>query len=132
MPSQRSLVVGFAGFASILMILIGIFAFFAGLVGILHDEIYNTPKDYIFDLGVVGWGIIFMVLGAALVAAGFMQVFGFVWARAIGVALAVVLAVSNFLNIPYYPFWSLIMVALNIGVIWALTMHGREIMGDDA
>ncbi len=128
-PSRA--VVGFTGFACIVLILTGIFEAFAGLTGILEDEIYGDPRNYLFDLGVFGWGIVHMALGIVLVAAGFMLVLGAVWARAIGVILAAISATVNFLSIPYYPAWSILVLALNIGVIWALTVHGREIMGEE-
>jgi hypothetical protein len=50
-----------------------------------------------------------------------------VWARAVGIVLAALSAIANFLFIPYYPFWSLLMVALDVFVIWALARHGREV-----
>jgi hypothetical protein len=129
---RRSWVVGFTGYACLMLVLIGIFEAFAGLTGILEDEIYGDPRNYLFDLGVVGWGIAHMVLGVALVAAGFMLVLGAVWARAIGVAVAAISAMVNFLSIPYYPLWSILVLALNIGVIWALTVHGRDIIGEES
>jgi hypothetical protein len=59
-------------------------------------------------------------------------VLGAVWARAIGVAVAAISAMVNFLSIPYYPLWSILVLALNIGVIWALTVHGRDIIGEES
>jgi NADH:ubiquinone oxidoreductase subunit H len=50
-----------------------------------------------------------------------------VWARTIGVILATVSAIANFAFIPYYPVWSLAIIAVDIFVIWALTAHGRDI-----
>ena len=131
MESRRNMVFGFTGYAMIMMVLIGIFSFFAGLVGIFENELYREPPDYLFNLGVVGWGIVQMAIGALLIAAAFMMIFGVVWARVVGVAFATISAVINFLAIPYYPIWSLMVLALDIGVIWALTMHGRDIIGDD-
>ena len=59
--------------------------------------------------------------------AGFAVLNGKVWGRTIGVILAVLSALANFAFIPYYPFWSLTIVAVDIFVIWALTAHGRDI-----
>jgi hypothetical protein len=44
----------------------------------------------------------------------------------VGITLAALSATANFLFIPYYPFWSLLIITLDIFVIWALTAHGRE------
>ena len=62
-----------------------------------------------------------------VVLAGFALFSGAVWARTVGVILAVLSAIANFAFIPYYPVWSIVMIAVNITVIWALTAHGRDI-----
>jgi hypothetical protein len=41
--------------------------------------------------------------------------------------LAGLSAIANFLFIPYYPLWSLLMIALAVFVIWALAAHCREV-----
>jgi hypothetical protein len=48
------------------------------------------------------------------------------WARVTGVALASVSAIANFLYIPYFPVWSIIVIALDVFVIWALLMPRRH------
>lgn len=131
MGKRSGMVMGFTGYAILLMVLIGIFSFFSGLVGILKNEIYRVPRDYVFDLGVVGVGIVQMGIGALLVVSAVMIMTGAVWARAVGVAVAAISAVINFLAIPYYPVWSLLVLALDIGVIWALVVHGNELLGDE-
>jgi hypothetical protein len=45
----------------------------------------------------------------------------------VAIALAVLSAIANFLFIPYYPFWSLLIITLNIFVIWAVATHGGEL-----
>ena len=52
---------------------------------------------------------------------------GALWARAIGILLAALSAIANFLFIPYYPFWALLMIILDVFVIWALARHGRRV-----
>jgi glycosyltransferase involved in cell wall biosynthesis len=42
----------------------------------------------------------------------------------VAVVLAGLSAIANFFFIPYYPFWSLLMIAMAIWVIWALTRPG--------
>ena len=66
----------------------------------------------------MGW---IHLLGGILVLLGGAYVFaGATWARVVGITLAVLSAVANFF-IPYYPFWSLLIIALDVWVIWALT-----------
>ncbi|MEK8226717.1 hypothetical protein NKG05_12395 [Oerskovia sp. M15] len=53
---------------------------------------------------------------------------GKVWGRTIGIILASLSALANFTFIPYYPVWSLVVIALDVFVIWALAAHGRDIV----
>ena len=53
---------------------------------------------------------------------------GAVWARIVGVLVASLSLVLNFVWLPYYPFWAIVIIALDVFVIWALTLHGRDIV----
>jgi hypothetical protein len=55
---------------------------------------------------------------------------GRTWGRVVGITLAMLSALTNFLFIPYYPFWALTVIALDVFVIWALAAHGREVRDD--
>ena len=57
--------------------------------------------------------------------AGFFLFSGAGWARAVGIVLAVLSAIANFFFLPYYPIWSLVIIALDVFVIWALATVRR-------
>jgi hypothetical protein len=56
-----------------------------------------------------------------LAFAGWGILSGRTWARAVGITLALLSAIANFLFIPYYPFWSPLVIAL--------AAHGGEARG---
>ena len=114
-------VVGGITFASTIMVLIGIFQAFAGLGAIIDDDFFVVTKNYAFDLDVSAWGWIHLILGIVVACAGFALWAGKTWAAVTAIALAMLSAIANFFFIPYYPFWSLLVIALNVWVIWALT-----------
>jgi uncharacterized membrane protein (DUF106 family) len=58
-------------------------------------------------------------------AAGWGVFTGRVWARAVGIAVALLSAVAQFFYIPYYPVWAVLIIALDVAVIWALASYGR-------
>ena len=118
---------GLTVFAAVLMIMVGIFHAAQGLVAIVNDTFYVVGEEYVFQFDVTTWGWVHLLLGILVAVAGFALFSGAVWARTVGVALAVLSAVANFLWMPYYPFWSIAIIALNVFVIWALTAHGRDI-----
>ena len=118
--------IGGAMFAGSMMIMIGIFDALAGLTGILRDDFYvNTPHN-LFKFDVTAWGWVHLVIGIVVVCAGYGVLSGATWARVVGVILAMVVAIENFMFIPYYPFWSLLIIALAVWVIWALAFRGDD------
>ena len=113
-------------FAAILMIMAGIFQALAGLVAIFDNEFYLATRNYLFQFDATAWGWIHLILGLIVGFAGWGLLTGRTWARVVGIILAVLSAIANFLFIPYYPFWSLLIIALDIFVIWAIAAHGGE------
>ncbi len=122
--------IGWTAFAAIMMMIIGFFQSFAGLVAVLEDEILVVTPDYLLKLDVTTWGWIHLFLGIVVILAGFALFSGAVWARIVGVLLAVGSLIAMFAWLPYYPIWAIIIITMNVFVIWALTVHGRDITAD--
>jgi hypothetical protein len=118
---------GWAAFAGFMMIMIGVFHVIAGLAGIINDDFYVLGIKYVFKLDATSWGWIHLLWGVVVLLAGFGVFKGAVWARTVGVMVAMISAIANFAFIPYYPVWSIIIITVNVLVIWALTVHGREL-----
>ena len=118
---------GFITFAGVMMIIAGGFQTLAGLVALFENEFYVSTRNYLVKFDATTWGWIHLLLGLLVFFGGFAVLSGRVWGRTIGVILAVLSALTSFAFIPYYPFWSLAIVALDVFIIWALTAHGRDI-----
>lgn len=125
-PPNRA-AVGLTVFAAILLMLGGFMQVMMGLIAVINDTFFVVGQEYLFRFDVTTWGWIHMLIGAVLAAAGFGLFAGAVWARTIGVIVAILTVIANFLWIPYSPIWSLPLIALALYVIWALTTHGRDI-----
>ena len=117
-------VIGGVTFASTIMILVGIFQAFEGLAAIINDDFFVLTQNYAFDLDTSAWGWIHLLLGIVIVLAGFALWQRKTWAAMVAIFLAMLSAIANFFFIPYYPFWSILMIALAIWVIWAVTRPG--------
>lgn len=138
MSQERSSgAVGWTVFAAFMMILIGSFHAIAGLAGIIEDTVYGVAPAlgteaqgdlYFLEFDVTTWGWIHLIFGIIVLLAGFALFRGSVWARTVGVTLAVISAIVNFAWLPWYPVWSITMIAVAVAVIWALTAHGRDIV----
>jgi hypothetical protein len=119
--------VGFILFAAIMMIMSGIFEALAGLIAIFENEFYVATRNYLFQFDATTWGWTHLLVGLLVAFAGWGLLSGRTWARTVAIILAVLSAIANFLFIPYYPFWSLLIIALDVFVIWAIAAHGREV-----
>ena len=119
--------VGFILFAAIMMIMVGVFQALQGLIAIFENEFYVTTRNYLFQFDATAWGWIHLLLGLVVALAGWGLLSGRTWARVAAIALAVLSAIANFLFIPYYPFWAILIITLDIFVIWAIAAHGGDL-----
>jgi hypothetical protein len=118
-PTVSGWAVGGITFAGTMLILIGMFQAIDGIAAIANDEFFLSTANYTFNLDTSAWGWIHLLLGILLVLAGWKT-----WAAVVALTLAMLSAVANFFFIPYYPFWAILMIALDCWVIWALTRPG--------
>jgi uncharacterized membrane protein len=113
-------------FAGTLMIIVGIWQFLIGLAAIINDDFFVVVQQYAYEVNLTGWGWLHLILGVIVVLAGLAIFTGAVWARAVGTLLAILVAINNFFFLPYYPLWSIVVIALAVFVIWALATAPRR------
>jgi hypothetical protein len=119
-------VVGLSLFAGVMMILTGVLNAMEGVVALARNEVYAVTPRYIFAFDLTTWGWIQIILGIVVLAAGVGVLTGQLWGRVVGITIAVLTILANFAFIPYYPVWSLLIIALNVFVIWALCVYNRD------
>ncbi|HET6493797.1 MAG TPA: hypothetical protein VFH61_00330 [Thermoleophilia bacterium] len=119
--------VGWTAFAGITMLMMGGWWIISGLIALFNDTFYVVGQEYIFQFDVSTWGWIHLILGIVILLAGFALFSGAVWARTVGVIIAVVATLVAFAWLPWYPISAIIFIAASISIIWALTAHGRDI-----
>ena len=101
--------------------LVGIFQFLQGLVAAFNDKDFFVVTDnFIFALNPSAWGWIHMILGIAVAVAGLFILRGNAAARFAGLVIAFFQAVVNFLWLPHYPVWAILIIALDVLIIWSL------------
>jgi hypothetical protein len=110
--------------ASVLMIFSGLVTFFFGIAQLIHGSYFRVVGNYVFTVGSTGRGIVELILGALIFGAGVCLVLGMLWARIVGVVLAVLSGIANFMFLPWSPVWSVIVLALDVFIIWALVGGG--------
>jgi hypothetical protein len=119
---------GWVVFASFMMILVGSFQAIQGLVALFDDGFYLVKSNgLVVDVNYNVWGTVHLVLGVLLLLSGAGVLTGNLAARIVGVILAGLSALANMAFIGAYPFWSLLIITVDVLVIYALTVHGREL-----
>jgi hypothetical protein len=119
---------GWVVFASFMMFLVGAFQVIQGIVALFDDGFYLvTPGKLVVDVNYNVWGTVHLIIGGLLMLSGAGVLTGNVAARTIGVLLAGLSAVANLVFIEAYPVWSIIVITVDVLVIYALTVHGREL-----
>jgi hypothetical protein len=116
----RGAVIAGTVLAGTLMLLGGLWMVAIAIVALSHGAVFTTAPAYTFRFNIVGWGWLELGLGILLFAAGMCVFLGMAWARYVGAFFAALSAIVNFVFIPYQPAWSIIMIALDAFIIWAL------------
>lgn len=121
------------GAAAALLILGGVLSFLTGLAALLGKAFFTsqpqystTMHNYAYHWNLTGWGWSSLLLGVIVVVAGIFVLLGQTWARWFGAVLALISAAGTFLFLPYYPFWAVIVIALDVFIIWALATARRR------
>ncbi|MGW0037439.1 DUF7144 family membrane protein [Gordonia sp. NPDC003376] len=106
--------------AATLLLVAGLLGLLQGISAVAKDDLIVVGPQYVYNLDVTSWGWIHIVVGiiAILVAIGMYT--GATWARVIAIIIASLSLILNFLWLPYYPWWSIIIIAVDIIVIWAV------------
>ena len=120
--------VGFVVCAAILLMLGGFFHTITGMTALAGEEVLVVTRNYVFEMSATTWGWIHILAGALMVVSALALFSAKVWARTVGVIVAMVSLVANFAWLPYYPVASVVIIVIDVIVIWSLTVHGSDIL----
>ncbi|MFE9680258.1 hypothetical protein ACFYXC_35950 [Streptomyces sp. NPDC002701] len=118
--AERPWAEGLTAFAAVMLMIAGVLDICRGIMAIAEDDVFVTTRDYVFQFDLTGWGWVHLVLGALAVLVSFGLFKAALWARVAGIAIAGLVIIANFLSLPYYPVWSIVMIAFSGFIIWAL------------
>ena len=125
-PPPSGMAVGVTVTAAVILILAGVLHAMQGVVGLANNEFYVATQNWIFKFDATTWGWVHILVGLIAIGTGIGLFYGAVWARTLGVIVAAVSIFANFVWLPYYPVWAILIIAFDFFVIWALTAHGRD------
>ena len=125
-PESETWASGVAQFGAVIMILAGAYQAATGLVALVGNELFLTTQNYVFQLDTTKWGWIHLVLGVVVVLAGCAVLARRTWGVVLGLVFCGLSAIANFAFIPHYPIWSMLIIALDVLVIWALLTYRAQ------
>ena len=127
---RSGLAVGTTATAGLLLVLVGFFHIAQGIVDLTNNDFYAVTQNWVFRFSVTTWGWLHVLGGIVVLLAGIGLFTGSVLSRTVAVIVAMISIILSFLWLPYYPWWSVLIIAFDFVVIWALTFHGRDIVSD--
>jgi hypothetical protein len=122
--------VGWILFAAAILVINGLFGIIAGLAGIFRDQAYFAANGQVLVFNYRAWGWIHLIIGIGLVAVGIYVYKGSFTARLAALFVVIIHLLAQFASIGAYPWWSLIAIALDLLIIYALVVHGEEMNVD--
>jgi hypothetical protein len=114
---------GWIVFAATMLFLVGMFDAIWGLGAILNDQVVTVGGQGVIVWDITVWGWVHLLLGLVMIATsvGLFMMKGF--ARWLGIFFAAVSAVLQVGVLPAFPIWALIVIALDVVVIYQLTVR---------
>jgi hypothetical protein len=119
--------VGWIAFAAVMMVVIGALHAIEGFIALFKNSYYSVRSSgLVISVDYTAWGWIHLIAGVLVAAAGIALFSGRMWARVVGVAVVLLSLLANFTFASAYPVWSTIMIVIDVFVLYALIVHGRE------
>ncbi|MDH6124354.1 hypothetical protein [Kitasatospora sp. GP82] len=124
-PGSRptAAVTGLVLFAGVMMLVNGLLGILQGIVAVAKDSVYVTTQHYTFEFSLTAWGWIHIVWGLAIAAVGYGVIKGSSWGRVIAILVVSLGLALNFVFLPYYPLWSLVVIAIDSIILWSLCLY---------
>lgn len=117
---------GWVVFAAVLMIIAGALWAIQGFIAVVKGDLVIFGSEGALFLNVTGWGWVHMILGLLLLLAGFLVLRGNLFGRTIAVILAILSIIVNFIWLPVYPVWAIVVIILDVFILYAVIVHGKE------
>lgn len=118
--------IGWVVFAALVMVTTGVLSVIQGLIALLDEDYYASGSALAIPVSYPAWGWTLLIFGALLTITGWGLLGGRTWARIAAVLITSLHALTNFAFMAAYPVWSIIAITLDVVVIYAIVVHGRE------
>src|SRR5215203_5806789 len=118
--AKGGLAFGISALAGVLLTMVAVFQILQGIAAITNDTVFVRGLNYTYEFDVTSWGWIHVIVGLIGLGTGIGIIMGQTWGWLMGILVAGISTVSNFMFMPYYPLWSLTVIGVDVLIIWAL------------
>ncbi|NMM83305.1 hypothetical protein B2J88_02855 [Rhodococcus sp. SRB_17] len=125
-PVKKGIATGTNLAAAVLLLTAGVISLLQGISAVAKDDLFVVGAVYIYELDTTTWGWIHIALGVVALAISVGMMMAATWARIAAILIAALSIIANFLWLPHYPLWSILIIALDIVVIWAVATWDSE------
>lgn len=126
-PPERSSWIGWIIFAALMFVLLGMFQVIAGIVASVNEDYFeHTTAPVFLAVDQQTWGVLQLLLGALAILTGAGLLRGNALARAVGIGVVLLGALTSLLAIGAYPVWSMLLIAVDVCILYAITVHGGD------
>jgi hypothetical protein len=113
---------GWSVFAALVLVLVGGFTMIQGLVALFAPERLFVTSEKMVVLDFDRWGWVLLIWGVVLMAAAWGLSVNATWARVFAITVAMLNALGQLTWIGVQPFLSLLLIGLDVGIVWGLTV----------
>ena len=116
---------GLVLFAGVLLLVSGFWNLIYGIAAIAQSHVFVANAHYVFG-NLRTWGWITLIIGVLQLLAAGGVLAGNQAARWFGVAVLGLSAIDQMFFIPAYPFWSLMIIAVDVVALYGLCAYGSR------
>ena len=116
---------GLVVFASVMLLIIGCFNLIYGIAAIANSHVFTANAHYVFG-SLRTWGWITLIIGVLQLLAAGGVLAGNQLARWFAVAVLGLNAIDMMFFIPAYPFWALMIIAVDVVALYGLCAYGSR------
>lgn len=117
---------GWVVFAGVMMVIGGALWALQGFIAVIKGDLVIFSDEGALFLNVTGWGWVHMILGLLLLLSGVLVMRGNMFGRTMAVFLVILSIIINFIWLPVYPVWAIIVIVIDVFILYAVIVHGRE------
>ena len=123
--------VGWVYFAAFMLVIVGFFQTIFGFTALLNSDFYVAMNGSLLLFDYTSWGWIHLIFGIIALITGSALFNGSGWARVVAAVLVTFNFLLQFAFVSVYPVWSIIVMVIDILILYALTVHGEEVVFDE-